>query len=512
MTDFSTIIQSPYYYFNISSLIPFVFFSIAFFFALFVLGLGTRLSFHRSIFYFYMSSALWFLGFALGLSAWVDSVTFFWGRVIFLSMVLVPATLLHLSIVVTNQYKKKKYFLWIVYFGVFLFLIKSWVNPFFTGIVEYPWGFSPKAQGVQWVFLAFSFFCFTYALLNILRHYFEFIKSPQRRRSDLSYRRKLEFVMAAFVLTTLSNVTILNNHGIGIYPLGPLCLFFSIVIMSYALVKYHNVSFLLEIRKMGTEVRLKGVEAEAAKQEAEEIKLKLVDVGKASIFASLSAGILHQICQPITATHGLVKFMRNDMKEDDPYYKTVDLIFEQSTYIKEMLSDLMDLMRHKEVKREYIDVNDCIDRALRLLKDEFRIKRVNWDFDREENLPKVYADAIHLQEMFMNISVNALDAMSDLPKGEKRYIKMISGFDSSANEVFIIFENTGPTLSDEQMQYIFEPFVSNREKGTGIGLALCRDLISDHGGIISVENMEGKEKGVRFYLRFPVSKSSQNEH
>ncbi|MDD3375142.1 MAG: ATP-binding protein [Candidatus Omnitrophica bacterium] len=507
MTNLINIIQSPYYYFNISSLIPFVFFSIAFFFSLFILGLGARLSFHRSIFYFYVSSALWFLGFALGLSAWVDTVTFFWGRVIFLSMILVPTTLLHLSIVVTNHYRRKRYFLWMAYFGVILLLIKSLRDPFFNGIVEYSWGFSPKAQEPQWLFLVFSFSCFTYALFNILHHYLEFLKLPRRRQSDLPYQRKLELVMVAFVLTTLSNITILNNYGISIYPLGPICLFLAIVVMSYALVKYHNAAFLLELRALGTKVRLKGAEAEAAKEEAENIKLKLADVGKAAIFSSLSAGILHQICQPITAMHGLVKFMRSNTDEKDPRYKTIDLILEQSTYIKEMLNDLMDLMRHKEVKKENVNVNDCMDRALRLVRDELRIKRVNWDFEREENLPKVHADAVHLQETFMNIIINALEAMGDLPRGEKRYIKMISGFDSSANEVFVIFENTGSTLTDDQMKYVFEPFVSNREKGTGIGLALCRDLIADHGGIISVENMEGKQKGVRFYLRFPVSSS-----
>ncbi len=511
MIDLIHVIQSPYYYFNISSLIPFVFFSISFFFALFVIGLGTRLSFHRSICYFYMSSALWFLSFALGLNAWVDPVTFFWGKIVFLSMVLVPATLLHLSIIVTNHYKQKRFFLWIVYFGVILLLIKSWIDPFFTGIVEYPWGFSPGAKNVQWAFLGFSLFCSIYAVLNILKHYLNFSKAPQRRESDLAYRRKLQLVMVAFCLAAVSNITILNNYGFSIYPLGPTCLFLAVIIMSYALVKFHNVAFLLEIRKVTTKVRLKDEETNTAKQQAENMKLKLVDLGKASIFSSLSAGILHQICQPITAMHGLVKFMKKEMGEEDRYYKTVDLILEQSTYIKEMLNDLMDLMRHREVKKENVCVNNCMERAIRLLKDELRIKRVNWDFDREGNLPKVYADAVHLQETFMNIVVNALEAMNQLPRGEKRYIKIISGLDSSANEVFVVFENTGPMLTEEQMSNMFEPFVSSSVKGTGIGLALCRDLIADHGGVINVENMNEKDdhqKGVRFCLKFPISNSS----
>ncbi len=505
MINLASILQSPYYYFNISSLLPFIFFSIALFFSMFILGIGSRLSFHRSISYFYMSSALWFLGFALSLNAWVDPVTFFWGRIVFLGIVLVPVTLLHLSIVVTNRYRYKRFFLWIAYFGVFVLFLKTWLDPFFIGIEEYPWGFSPKAKGAQLIFVAFSVVCFAYAFLMILFHYLKSLRSPQRRKSDLQYRRKLEFVMVSFILTVLSNVTVLNNYGISIYPFGPVSLFLAIIMMSYALIKYHNVTFLEEMRKMGNEMRQKDEEVVVAKQNVESVKLKLVDMGRASIFASLSAGILHQICQPITAMHGLVKFMKNGMKKEDPYYKSVDLIFEQSSYLKEMLNNLMDLMRHREMDKKRVDLNLCMDRALNLVRDELRIKRVNWDFFPEKKLPLVHADAIHIQETFMNIIINALDVFVRLPKEEKRYVKIFSGFDSTKNEVFVIIENSGSHLSKEEIKVIFDPFVSGREDGTGIGLSLCKDLICENGGDVSVENIQDKTgKGVRFFVKFPA--------
>ncbi len=490
---------------------PFVFFNITLFFAMFVLGIGMRQSFHRAIFYFYMSAALWLLGFALTLNAWVDPITFFWGRVTYLAIVLVPVTLLHVALVTTGQYYEKRFFyqkrffLWIAYAGVLFLLLRTWRDPFFVGIVEYPWGFSPQAKDAHLIFLVYSFVCFTYALLLILRHYFMFLKLPQRRKADIQYRRKLQFIVLCFMLTLLSNSTVLNNHGIGIYPFGPLLLFCSVVAMGYALVKYHNVTFLEQLRTIGGEVREREQEIDLANKRMENARIKLVDAGKATIFANLSAGILHQICQPITAVHGLVKFLKKDMKETDPYYKSVDLVYEQSVYIKEMLNDLMDLMRHKETKKENIDVNDCIERSLRLVKDEFRIKRIEWDFIPGENLFRVYADAIQLQQVFMNIIVNAVQVLSRMPKGERRYIRIETKYHAKIDRIIVSIENTGPGLLDEERHSIFEPFVSGSD-GAGLGLALCKDLLDDHGGDIAVENMDNEAcQGVRFSIFLPPS-------
>jgi signal transduction histidine kinase len=499
MLNWTTILQSPYYYFNFSSLIPFVFCNLTFFMGFFILVIGIRSSFHRAIFYFYVSASLWFLGYALSLNAWVDPVAFFWGRVVYLGIILVPVTMLHVSLIATQEYHRKRFFIWFVYLGVLLFFSSTWGDSFFVGVKEYPWGFFPEARESQFVLLSFSLLCSGYAVFNILRHYFYFVRLPQRRESDRFYKRKLQLMLVAFIFAVLGNIKVFNNYGISIYPFDLLVLFLSTATMGYALIKYHESHFLIELRKIGSEVK-------CAQKQIDTARHKLVDMGKASIFASLSAGILHQMCQPITAVHGLAKFMRNNMKTEDPYYKSIDLILEQSCYMKEMLNDLMDLVRHKEVKRENININDCVDRALRLLRDEMRIKRVNWDFFPDRNVPCVYADAVHLQETFMNIVVNALDNLGALPKGKERYLKIFSQYDRKKNEVLVYFENTGEKIAQHQKENIFEPFMTTRETGIGIGLALCKDLMVEHGGDITAENIHNEEDtGVSFCVRFPAA-------
>ncbi len=232
-------------------------------------------------------------------------------------------------------------------------------------------------------------------------------------------------------------------------------------------------------------------------------QIKLFETGKVSALATLSAGILHQISQPITAIHGFVRFIKKEMKPEEPFYKPICLMEEQSQYLKEMLEDLMELIRHREIKKENISVNPCIQRAMNLLTDELRIQRVNWDLILGEDLPLIYADSVQLQQVFMNIVINAIQAMSLLPRGSPRYLKITSQHAKDQNEIVISFQDTGPGLDLEDQKQIFEPFFSTKTKGTGIGLALCKDLVAEHRGTITVTSRPGG--GANFIIKLPCA-------
>lgn len=257
------------------------------------------------------------------------------------------------------------------------------------------------------------------------------------------------------------------------------------------------------IEKLEHEISQKAVEISQIIGELRATQLKLFETGKISAVASLSAGILHQISQPITAIHGFVKFIKKEMKKEEPFYKPICLMEEQSQYLKEMLEDLMELIRHREIRKENIDVNACIRRALNLLTDELRIRRVNWDLFLEDNLPLVYADNVHLQQIFMNVVINAIQALSLLPRGSVRYIKITSELNKNKNQIILSFQDTGPGLSPEDQKQIFEPFFSTKTTGAGIGLALCKDLIAEHEGTVDVISLPGQ--GATFMITLPCA-------
>ena len=195
--------------------------------------------------------------------------------------------------------------------------------------------------------------------------------------------------------------------------------------------------------------------------------------------------------------------MKKEMKETDKFYRPVMLMEEQSVFLKEMLEDLSAIIRHKEIKRDNISINDAIRRAAKLLTDELRIRRIIWDLALAENLPLVNVDAIQLEQVFMNIMVNAMEAMAKQPLGETKSLKIKSQFDTAARQVLVSLEDSGPGIPQEALKEIFEPLYSTKDEGAGIGLSICKDIINTHGGEIAAESEKGK--GAKFIIRLPVA-------
>lgn len=232
------------------------------------------------------------------------------------------------------------------------------------------------------------------------------------------------------------------------------------------------------------------------------METKLAENSRISLVAHLSAGIIHQISQPITAINGFIKFLKKEMNPQDQFYHPVCLVDEQCVYLKQMLNDMMELVRHSEMKCEQLNVHDVIYKAVNLLKDELRIRRINWDLDLKEGIPKVFVDHIRLQQVFMNIAINAMQALTELPRDQEKYIRISSCLDLERKEVVISFQDTGPGIPQDEVDHIFEPFYSTKTKGTGIGLSLCRMLVQEQNGRITLVN--NSPQGAHFRVHLPA--------
>jgi signal transduction histidine kinase len=209
---------------------------------------------------------------------------------------------------------------------------------------------------------------------------------------------------------------------------------------------------------------------------------------------------LHQISQPITAIHGFVRFMKKEMDINSPFYKPVCVMDEQSFYIKDMLANLMDLIRHRKIQKTEININAVIYKSMNLLLDELRIRRIGWDIQLDDRVPSVFGDALHLQQVFMNLVVNAMEALSEIPHGAPRTLLVTSKFDVENHQVVIIFKDNGPGIAHEHQAKVFDAFFSTKPQGSGIGLALCHDLVSEHAGSIGVES---NGEGTMFTVKLP---------
>ena len=258
--------------------------------------------------------------------------------------------------------------------------------------------------------------------------------------------------------------------------------------------------FFIQYIRLNRVLKEKNLQLEATIMELKAAHVKLMDSGKKGAVAALSAGLLHQISQPITAIHGFVRFMKKEMDINSPFYKPVCVMDEQSFYIKDMLANLMELIRHRQIQKTQTNINIVIHKSVNLLLDELRIRRIGWDLQLGEEIPLIYGDALHLQQVFMNLIVNAMEALSETPHGAARTLLVASKYDAENNQAVIIFKDNGPGIAHELQAKIFDPFFSTKSQGSGIGLALCQDLINEHGGSISVES---NQDGTIFTVKLP---------
>jgi len=258
--------------------------------------------------------------------------------------------------------------------------------------------------------------------------------------------------------------------------------------------------FFIQNIRLNFALKQKNAQLETTIKELKAAQVKLMDSGKKGAVAALSAGLLHQISQPITAIHGFVRFMKKEMDINSPFYKPVCVMDEQSFYIKDMLSNLMELIRHRDIQKTNTNINAVIYKSLNLLLDELRIRRVGWDMQLDDDVPFIYGDALHLQQVFMNLVVNAMEALSEIPHGAPRTLLVTSKFDAENYQAVIIFKDNGPGIAYEHQARIFDPFFSTKPQGSGIGLALCHDLVNEHGGNISVQS---SSEGTIFTIKLP---------
>jgi signal transduction histidine kinase len=261
------------------------------------------------------------------------------------------------------------------------------------------------------------------------------------------------------------------------------------------------VLFFIQNVRLNFALKEKNQQLEAAIKELKAAQVKLLESGKKGAVAALSAGLLHQICQPITAIHGLVRFMKKEMDANSPFYKPVCVMDEQSFYIKDMLANLMELIRHREIQKAQVDINTVIAKSMNLLQDELRIRRIEWDMQLVDGIPPVIGDALHLQQVFMNLVVNAMEAISEMPQDSSRTLMISSSYDPENHQAVIMFRNSGPGIAREHQERIFDPFFSTKLHGSGIGLALCQDLVNVHGGNIGVNS---DHDGTVFTVKLPV--------
>jgi two-component system NtrC family sensor kinase len=232
---------------------------------------------------------------------------------------------------------------------------------------------------------------------------------------------------------------------------------------------------------------------------------QLIHSEKLASLGRMAAGVAHEINSPLT---GIVTFGHLLLKKFPPgseENEDIQVIIEQANRCSTIIKGLLGFARASAAEKAPTNINDVIYHSLNIVRnkaDFFNIRIVT-NFD--DFLSKVRADSSQLQQVFLNMIMNAADAVEG-----KGTITMITRNirDNSGDWVEIEFRDTGPGIDNENLAKIFEPFFTTKPvgKGTGLGLAVSHGIIHEHGGSISVKTKQGE--GTSFFIKLPAYKET----
>lgn len=224
----------------------------------------------------------------------------------------------------------------------------------------------------------------------------------------------------------------------------------------------------------------------------------LVQSEKMSAFGQLSAGIAHEVKNPLAGILGYAQLALRKVEKESPLAKQLEIIEKETKRCKAIIENLMKFARQEKAEYGPTDLNQVVGDAVAIVDHQLTINRVKIAKALTEGLPSVRGNANQLQQVLMNLMINAQQAMA-----EGGTVTLTT--QSVPGGVEVRVSDTGPGIPKEIQQKIFEPFFTTKPvgKGTGLGLSVSYGIIKDHGGQVQLES--GPGKGATFILSFPVA-------
>lgn len=239
---------------------------------------------------------------------------------------------------------------------------------------------------------------------------------------------------------------------------------------------------------------------------------QLIQAAKMSTLGQMAAGIAHELNQPLTVikmgNDFFLKTIKGNKKaEGKELHIVAQEVSSQVDRAAEIINHLRNFARVSEVTKKKIDINTPIKGVFKLLGQQLAIHQVWVELDLDEKLPLVLADHNHLEQVFINLVINAKDAMDEKEKklGREKTNKILRIKSYLENgEVVVSVSDTGLGMPEEVIDKIFEPFFTTKEvgRGTGLGLSISYEIVKEYGGTIDVKTKAGL--GTTFMLRFPA--------
>ena len=246
--------------------------------------------------------------------------------------------------------------------------------------------------------------------------------------------------------------------------------------------------------------------AEQEREKLRQLEADLAHINRVSRMGELVASISHELAQPITATtnnaRASLRWLQRDPPDLTQVRKGTERIIEAGTHASEIINRLRSLYKKSPPQRELVDVNGIIHEMLALLKGEAREYSIAIRMELAAPLPKTMVDRVQLQQVFMNLMLNGIEAMKD-SGGELTVRSQLRD-----SELLFSVSDTGVGLPTDTGDQIFSAFFTTKTQGSGMGLAICRSIVESHGGRLWANGDGGR--GATFHFTLPAAAAETN--
>ena len=232
---------------------------------------------------------------------------------------------------------------------------------------------------------------------------------------------------------------------------------------------------------------------------------QLTQADKLASLGRLAAGVAHEINNPLTGVLTNASFQLNRAPEGSELRQDLEVVVRETKRCREIVRGLLDFARQTPPSRKPADLNEVVRRALKITLQSLTLQHVSLDLDLAPEAPEAPADANQIQQVVVNLLVNARDAVGD---GGFIRVRTRTASDGERRFAEIVVEDGGRGIPPADIPRLFEPFFTTKgTHGTGLGLAVTWGIVEAHGGTIDVWSEEGK--GSRFTVRLPLPASPE---
>ena len=237
--------------------------------------------------------------------------------------------------------------------------------------------------------------------------------------------------------------------------------------------------------------------------EREDLERRLVQADKLSSIGLLAAGVAHEVNTPLAVISTYAQMLAKQVHGDEQKAKLLDKIAKQTFRASEIVNSLLNFSRTSSAQFEDLDLNKVLRETLTLVEHQLDKFHIVATTELDDSVPRIRGNSGKLQQVFLNLLLNARDAMSDLPEGEPR--RLVLRTLPEANGVRVEVRDSGPGIPRDHLARIFDPFFTTKgaRKGTGLGLSVSYGIVEEHGGLIEAESNPGE--GALFRLEFPAA-------